>query len=151
MLEVDITAIHGSPGPHTDWMISSTPGMADSTKLYHDAVAPMHTTVVADHGEVVFLHAEIMAAAQALAESGLDAYAFIRRDGTVPLRRCRSACIRRRMRTMRTCRRRRGSRARIIEYVNQAVKKTGDMMTGPLSIAAGANAGHARCQQEVCR
>ena len=28
----------------SDWVISSTPGMADSTKLYHDAVAPMHDT-----------------------------------------------------------------------------------------------------------
>jgi len=84
LLEVSVTAIHGNAGPWADWMVSSTPGMADSTKLYHDAIAPMYAEVTSDHNEVVILHGEILAAAQALEESGLDTYAFVRRDGTVP-------------------------------------------------------------------
>jgi len=84
LLEMEVTAIHGNPGPWADWMVSSTPGMADSTKLYHDAVGPMHDDVEVAHADILIKHAEIIAAADALAESGLDVYAYVRRDGTVP-------------------------------------------------------------------
>jgi len=83
-LLLNVTAFHGNPGPHSSWVVSSTPGMADSTKLYHDAVAPMHAEVEADRAEVAIARDEVIAAAQALAAAGLDAQAFIRRDGTVP-------------------------------------------------------------------
>jgi hypothetical protein len=135
ILEVNITAIHGSPGPHP-YMVSSTPGMADSAKLYHDAITPMHEVVVSDHEEVVFLHAEIMAAAQALAESGLDAYAFIRRDGTVPFEALQVGLAPPSNANDNYIPTSGWVRSRIVEYVNTAVKKTGDVMTGPLTIPA---------------
>ena len=83
-LVLQITAFHGNPGPHSDWVISSTPGMADSTKIYHDAVGPMYETVVTDAAQVAADKIEIMAAIDALEAAGLDVNAFIRRDGTVP-------------------------------------------------------------------
>jgi hypothetical protein len=82
ILEITITALHGSPGPFSDWVVSSTPGMADSTKLYHDAVGPMHDTVVADYNEIVVMHAEILQAASDLEGAGLDLYNYVRKDGT---------------------------------------------------------------------
>jgi hypothetical protein len=84
ILEVTITALHGNPGPWADWVVSSTPGMADSTKLYHDAVGPMYDTVVADHADVVVKHQEILDVADALQASGVDLFNYIRKDGTTP-------------------------------------------------------------------
>ena len=83
-LILNLTAAHGNPGPHTDWVISSTPGMANSTKLYHDAVAPMHDQVAANTAQVAADAARVQAAADALFAAGLDAQAFVRKDGTVP-------------------------------------------------------------------
>jgi hypothetical protein len=135
LCEFTVTAIHGNPGPHSDWMISSTPGMADSTKLYHDAVAPMHDTVVADTAQVITLHAEIIAAAQALEESGLDAYAFIRKDGTVPFEALQRGIAPTAgandsyiPTTAWVC-------ARLIEYAGDALLKAGGTMTGPLYLS----------------
>lgn len=132
LCEFTVTAIHGNPGPHSTWMISSTPGMADSTKLYHDQVAPMHDTVVTDHAEVVQMHADILAAAQALAESGLDAYAFIRKDGTVPFEAIMTGfhpAVGSNSRDVPTTN---WVRLRLQEYAGDALMKSGGTMTGAL-------------------
>jgi len=134
-LLMTITAWHGNAGPHSDWVVSSTPGMADSTKLYHDAVAPMHDTVVADHAEVVTLHAEIIQAAEDLAESGLDLTAYIRKDGTRAFTAVQpgvSPPVGSNDASLATTA---WSRARIIEYAGNALMRTGGTMTGPLQLA----------------
>jgi len=134
LLEVTVTAIHGNPGPHSSWMISSTPGMADSTKIYHDAVGPMHDTVVTDHAEIVTMHQEILDAAQALEDAGLDAYAFIRRDGTVDFTAVQKGvhpAVGSNDNVLATTA---WSRARMQEYVGQAMQRTGDTMSGPLTL-----------------
>jgi hypothetical protein len=136
LLEMTVTATHGNMGPWDDWMVSSTPGMADSTKLYHDAIAPMHTEVVADTEEVRTLHAEVLAAAQALAESGLDVYAFIRRDGTVPFVATQTAIAPVAGSNDATIPTTAWTRSRIIEYAGNAVNKLGDTMSGPLYLSA---------------
>ena len=149
-LSLYLTAVHGNPGPHTDWVISSTPGMANSTKLYHDAVAPMHDQVAADHAEVVTMHAEILAAAEALEESGLDVNAFIRRDGTVPFIATQQGVhppVGSNDATLVTSA---WSRARMIEYAGNALLKSGGVMTGPLTLAgAPVNALHAATKAYV--
>jgi hypothetical protein len=150
LIELTVTAIHGNPGPHSSWMISSTPGMADSTKIYHDAVGPMHDTVVADTAQVITLHAEIIAAAQALAESGLDAYAFIRKDGTVPFEAVQRGVhppVGSNDVLLATTA---WSRARMIEYSGLNVTRTGDTMTGPLNVPlVPTQAAHATSKQYV--
>jgi hypothetical protein len=135
LLEVTVTAIHGNPGPWSDWMVSSTPGMADSTKLYHDSIAPMHDTVVADTAEVISLHAEIIAAAQALAESGLDAYAFIRRDGAVPFEAIQIGFAPPAGSNDAYIPTTAWTRARIQEYVAPYLNKGGGTMVGALTLA----------------
>jgi hypothetical protein len=133
ILEMDVTAIHGDPGPFP-WMVSSTPGMADSAKMYHDTIAPMHTEVVSDYEAIVLLHEEIMAAAQALADSGLDVYAFIRRDGTVPFEALQAGYAPPSGANDAYIPTTAWVRSRIIEYTEYAVKKTGDIMTGALHL-----------------
>lgn len=133
-LMLNITAHHGNPGPHTDWMISSTPGMADSTKIYHDAVGPMHDQVQTDTEEVRVARDEVIAASEALMESGLDVFAFIRRDGTVPFIATQTAvhpAVGSNDATIPTTA---WSRARMQEYVGQAMQRTGDVMSGPLTL-----------------
>ena len=134
-LVLQITAWHGNAGPHSDWVISSTPGMADSTKLYHDAIGPMYDQVVIDSAQVAADKIELIAAMDALEAAGLDAQAFIRREGTVPFigqqigvapapgsndaHLVTSAW----------------SRARMIEYTLSSVSRFGDTMGGPLYLA----------------
>jgi len=128
-LLMTITAWHGNAGPHSDWMVSSTPGMADSTKLYHDAVGPMHDTVVADHADVVVKHQEI------LEEAGLDLFNYVRRDGTVPFTGVQPGVhppIGSNDASLATTA---WSRARMIEYAGNALQKTGGTMSGPLTLA----------------
>jgi hypothetical protein len=129
-----ITAYHGNPGPWSDWVISSTPGMADSTKIYHDEIAPMHATVVADHAEVLVKHQEIMDAAEALAESGLDVNAFIRRDGTVPFIALQTAVHPPQGSNDATIPTTGWTRSRIIEYAGNALMKTGGEMSGQITL-----------------
>jgi len=135
LLEVTITAIHGNAGPWSDWMVSSTPGMADSTKIYHDAIAPMHTTVVADHAEVVTLHAEIIQAAEDLAESGLDLTSYVRKDGTRPFTGPQQGVVPPAGSNDATLSTTGWTRARIIEYTSNAVQRAGDTMTGALRLS----------------
>jgi hypothetical protein len=135
LLEVTVTAIHGDAGPHP-WMVSSTAGMADSTKTYHDAIAPMYSEVVTDYADIQTKHAEIMAAAQALADSGLDVYAFIRRDGTVPFIAPQQGYQPSQGSNDLTIPTTAWTRSRIIEYAGNAVNKLGDTMTGPLYLTA---------------
>jgi hypothetical protein len=135
LLEMTVTAIHGNPGPWSDWMVSSTPGMADSTKLYHDEVGPWRDEVAADTIEVRQLHAEVLAAAQALAESGLDVYAFIRRDGTVPFLSTQAGVTPQAGSNDVTLATTAWTRSRIIEYTLNSVSRSGDTMTGPLRLA----------------
>jgi len=134
-LVVQITAHHGNPGPHTDWVFSSTPGMADSTKLYHDAIAPMHLEVTSNYDEIVVLHGEILAAAQALEESGLDVQNFIRRDGSLTFtgvqRGVHPAAGSNDTAFATTA----WARARMIEYSSANVTRSGDTMSGPLSLS----------------
>lgn len=133
-LSLNITAFHGNPGPHNDWVISSTPGMADSTKLYHDAVAPMAQQVAEDTAETKIARDEVIAAAQALEAAGLDAQEFVRRDATVPFIapiRGVHPVVGSNDTTLTTTA---WSRARMQEYVGQAMQRTGDTMTGPLTL-----------------
>jgi len=134
ILEMDVTAIHGDPSAQP-WMVTSTPGMAHSTKDYHDAIEPMHATVVTDTAEVVHLHAEIMAAAQALADSGLDAYAFIRRDGTVPYEALQIGMHPPPTANDAYMPTTQWVRSRIVEYTDPLVRKSGGTMTGPLYLS----------------
>ena len=139
-LSLLITAVHGAPGPHNDWVISSTPGMADSTKLYHDAVAPMAQQVAADKVEVDQARDEVVAAAAALAAAGLDAQAFIRRDGTVPFIAIQRGVTPTNVSNDTTLATTAWARARIAEFTAFAVQRTGDTMTGPLHLAASPTA-----------
>jgi hypothetical protein len=131
LLEMDVTAIHGDPSGQP-WMVTSTPGMAHSTKDYHDAIAPMHDDTVIKYDEIILLHAEIMAAAQALAESGLDAYAFIRRDGVVPFEALQIGVAPDAFANDAYITTSAWVRSRIIEYTDPLVRKSGSTMTGPL-------------------
>ena len=134
ILEMDVTAIHGDPVAQP-WMVSSTPGMAHSARDYHDAIEPMHATVVTDTAEVIHLHAEIMAAAQALAESGLDAYAFIRRDGVVPFEALQVAVAPPPGANDSYIPTTSWVRSRVIEYTDPLMRKAGSTMTGPLYLS----------------
>jgi hypothetical protein len=132
VLEVTITAVHGNPGPWDDWMVSSTPGMADSTKLYHDAVGPMHDTVVADHAEVVTMHAEILQVASDLEESGIDLFNYVRKDGTTPFEAPQPGAhplINSNDNMLATTA---WARARMNEYLQGSMSSAGAVMTGPL-------------------
>jgi hypothetical protein len=134
-LDLEITAWHGNPGPHSDWVISSTPGMADSTKLYHDAVGPMHDTVVDSTEQVRIMRDEIIAAAEALEEADLDVYNYVRRDGTVPFIAPQQGVnppVGSNDANFATTS---WSRARMIEYAGNALQRTGGTMTGPLTLA----------------
>lgn len=134
-LILQITAWHGDPGPHTDWMISSTPGMADSTKIYHDEVGPWRDEVNADLIEVRQLHDEVEAAAKALADAGLDAQSFIRRDGTVPFIATQIAVAPSASANDATIPTSAWVRARVQEYTANYLRKTGDTMTGSLTLS----------------
>ena len=135
-LSLYITAVHGNPGPWNDWVISSTPGMADSTKLYHDAVGPMHDQVAADRDEVEIYRDEIIAAAQALEAAGLDAQNFVRRDGAVPFIATQRGVAPASGANDNTLVTAAWSRARSLEYAGQAMQRTGDTMTGFLTLHA---------------
>jgi len=149
-LAVNITAVHGNPGPHSDWMVSSTPGMADSTKTYHDAIAPMHAQVEADTVEVRQARDDVLAAAAALEAAGLDAQAFIRRDGTVPFIALQHGVNPAAGSNDTTIPTTAWSRARMIEYVGVALQRTGGDMTGYLTLHANPiNPLHAATKQYV--
>lgn len=135
LLAVEITATHGNMGPWPDWMVSSTPGMADSTKLYHDAIAPMHTEVVADTAEVRVKHQEILDAAESLEEAGLDLFNYVRRDGTVPFTAVQHGINPTTGSNDVSLATTAWSRARMIEYAGDALMKAGGTMTGALSLA----------------
>jgi hypothetical protein len=133
-LVLNLTAVHGNIGPHTDWVISSTPGMADSTKLYHDAVGPMAQQVSIDASQVAADKVAVRAAADALFAAGLDAQSFMRKDGTVPFTatvRGISPAVGASDTTLVTAS---WSRARMIEYSGLSVNRAGDSMTGPLTL-----------------
>jgi len=135
ILEVTITALHGNPGPFDDWVVSSTPGMADSTKLYHDAVAPMHDLVVIDHAEVVAKHAEIMQVAQDLEESGIDLFNYVRKDGTTAFEAPQPGAhpiVGSNDNMLATTA---WTRARMNEYLMGSMSSSGAVMTGPLVLA----------------
>ena len=134
-LVLQITAFHGNPGPHSDWVISSTPGMANSTKIYHDAVGPMYETVVTDAAQVAADKIEIMAAIEALEAAGLDVNAFIRRDGTVPFIATQTGVAPAPGANDAKLVTAAWSRARMIEYASLNVTRSGDQMTGPLFLA----------------
>ena len=131
-LVLQITAFHGNAGPHSDWVISSTPGMADSTKIYHDAVGPMYETVVVDAAQVAQDKIEIMAAIAALEAAGLDVNAFIRRDGTVPFIATQVGVAPAPGANDTHLVTAAWSRARMIEYSGLNVTRSGDQMAGPL-------------------
>jgi hypothetical protein len=135
ILAVTITALHGNAGPWDDWMVSSTPGMADSTKLYHDEVGPWRDEVAANTSEVRVLHQEILDAAQALEDAGLDLYAYIRRDGTTDFTGPQKALAPPTNSNDLTLPTTAWTRARIIEYTGASVKRAGDSMTGALTLS----------------
>lgn len=134
-LDLSVTAVHGNAGPHSDWVISSTPGMADSTKLYHDAIAPMYAEVEADTAEVAIKHQEILDAAQSLEEAGLDLFNYVRRDGTVPFQAPQTGVAPIPGSNDATLVTSAWSRARMIEYAGDALMKAGGTMSGPLSLS----------------
>jgi hypothetical protein len=132
ILWVTITALHGNPGPFDDWMVSSTPGMADSTKLYHDAIAPMHAEILIDYQDILIKHAEIVQAANDLVSAGLDLYAYVRRDGTSPfeaVQRGVSPVIGSNDNALATTA---WTRSRMNEYLMGSMSSAGAAMTGPL-------------------
>ena len=134
-LDVDITAWHGNAGPWSDWVISSTPGMADSTKIYHDAVGPMHEEVVADTEQVRIMRDEILAAAERLEAAGIDTYNYVRRDGSIPFIAPQQGVpppVGSNDTNFATTA---WTRSRIIEYTATSVTRTGDTMSGPLSLS----------------
>ena len=135
ILEVTITALHGDPGPWDDWVVSSTPGMADSTKLYHDAVGPMHDTVVADHADVVIKHAEIVQAANDLVAAGLDLYNYVRRDGTTVIEDVQRGTHPPAGSNDNTFPTTAWTRSRMNEYLMGSMSSSGAVMTGPLYLA----------------
>jgi hypothetical protein len=149
-LDLEITAWHGNPGPWSDWVISSTPGMADSTKLYHDAVGPMHDQVVADTSQVRIMRDEIIAAAEALEEAGIDVYNYVRRDGTVPFTAPQQGVNPPQGANDTNFATTSWVRARVIEYSGNSLQRTGDTMTGSLTLAgAPANPLHAATKAYV--
>jgi hypothetical protein len=134
-LVLDVTAWHGNQGPHTDWVISSTPGMADSAKLYHDAIAPMHTQVEADAVQVAADRVAVQTAADALFAAGLDAQSFIRKDGAIPFLALQIAVhppVGANDAYIPTTA---WTRARMIEYSSGKMNRAGDTMTGPLLLS----------------
>jgi hypothetical protein len=149
ILEVTVTAVHGNPGPWDDWMVSSTPGMADSTKLYHDAVAPMHTEVVSDYNEIVVMHQEILDAIEALEGAGLDLFNYVRRDGETPFLAPQPGehpDVSSNDRMLATTG---WTRARIAEYMSNAVNRAGDTMVGMLNVQPPTAPSHAATKQYV--
>ena len=96
----------------------------------------MHDEVVASMDEIRIKHQEIMDAAEALEESGLDVYAFIRRDGSVPFIAPQMAMHPVTSSNDQTIPTTAWSRARMQEYVGQAMQRTGDTMTGFLTLSA---------------
>jgi hypothetical protein len=136
LLEMTVTAIHGVAGPWNDWMVSSTPGMADSTKLYHDAVAPMHAEVKTDYDEIVAMHAEILSVADDLEGAGIDLFNYVRKDGTTPFTAVQTGVAPQASANDISLVTSAWTRARINEYLANAVQRAGDTMTGPLTLAA---------------
>lgn len=134
-LILNLTAVHGDPGPWHDWVISSTPGMADSTKLYHDEVGPMRDEVAADTVEVRAARDEIIAAANALFASGLDVQAFIRRDGAVPFVALQIGVHPPAGANDAYLATTAWARARMIEYANVKLNRAGDTMGGALTLS----------------
>ena len=132
ILWVTITALHGSHGPFDDWVVSSTPGMADSTKLYHDAVGPLHDQVVIDHAEVVTKHAEIMQVAQDLEESGIDLFNYVRKDGTTPFTAAQPGTAPVANSNDNSLVTSAWTRSRMNEYLMGSMSSSGAVMTGPL-------------------
>ena len=135
ILDVTITALHGNHGPFDDWMVSSTPGMADSTKLYHDAVGPLHDQVVIDHAEVVTKHAEIMQVAQDLEESGIDLFNYVRKDGTTPFTAAQPGTAPAANSNDNSLVTSAWTRSRMNEYLQGSMSSAGAAMTGPLYLA----------------
>jgi len=136
ILEVTITALHGNPGPFDDWVVSSTPGMADSTKLYHDAVGPMHDVVVADYNEIVIMHQEILQAANDLEGAGLDLYNYIRKDGTSVFEGVQKGVHPDTGSNDTSFPTTYWTRARMNEYLRDSMSSSGASMTGPLYLYA---------------
>lgn len=135
ILEVTITAVHGNVGPWNDWMVSSTPGMADSTKLYHDAIGPMYDEVVTDHADVVIKHQEIVDAANALEAAGLDLFNYVRRDGATPFNAVQTGVTPISSSNDTSLATTVWARARAIEYSMNSVSRAGDTMTGALRLS----------------
>jgi hypothetical protein len=135
ILEVTITALHGNYGPFDDWVVSSTPGMADSTKLYHDEVGPWRDEVAADTIEVRAKHAEILAVADALQASGVDLFNYVRKDGTTPFTAAQPGVhpVPNSNDTMLATTG--WARARMNEYLRDSMSSSGAAMTGPLYLA----------------
>jgi hypothetical protein len=136
LLEMTVTAIHGNAGPWSDWMVSSTPGMADSTKMYHDAVAPMHDEVKSDYDEIVAMHAEILSVADDLEGAGIDLFNYVRKDGTTPFSAVQTGVAPQASANDTSLVTAAWSRSRINEYLANAVQRAGDTMTGMLTLAA---------------
>ena len=135
LLEMTVTAVHGNMDSQTDLMVSSTPGMADSTKTYHDAIAPMHAEVQTDYDEIVTMHQEILDAASALEGAGIDLYNYIKNDGSTPFLAVQhgvSPVVGSNDNTIATTA---WSRARMQEYAAGAVLRSGDTMTGVLTLS----------------
>jgi len=132
ILEVMITAIHGNAGPWGDWMVSSTPGMADSTKLYHDEVGPWRDEVLLAYQDILIKHQEIVDAANDLISAGLDLYNYVRIDGSTPftgvVRGVHPVVGSNDVSFATTS----WTRARMNEYLMGSMSSAGATMTGPL-------------------
>lgn len=134
IFEMEVTAVHGDTRAQ-DWMLTSTPGMAQSAKDYHDVISPMHTEVRSDTIEVRGLHEDIMSALEALEGAGLDLYNYVRYDGTTPFRAVQGGVAPPTSSADASLVTSAWARARIQEYVAGSVAKTGDTMSGHLTLA----------------
>jgi hypothetical protein len=129
---VTITALHGNHGPFADWVVSSTPGMADSTKLYHDEVGPWRDEVAADTIEVRQKHQEILDVADALTASGVDLFNYVRKDGTTPFTAVQWGVSPPPNANDLSLPTTAWTRSRMNEYLMGSMSSSGAVMTGPL-------------------
>lgn len=109
--------------------------MADSTKLYHDAIGPMYNEVVADTDEVRQKYNEIVQAANDLVAAGLDLYNYVRVDGTTPFQAVQAGAHPATPSNDNSLATTAWTRGRMNEYLRDSMSSSGAAMTGPLYLS----------------
>ena len=96
----------------------------------------MRDQVAADKIEVAAMRDDVLASQEALEEAGLDAENFIRRDGIVPFTALQPGITAAPGANDTMLATTAWARARMIEYSNQRVNKSGDTISGALHLTA---------------